>query len=88
MKLNKSSVNQGIYGHSLQNTNDHTQNIRMIHAKIKNESISVNQSQEDLANSASILTGGVTLNFASQKSSKAKSTAAGHKQKISDGGVY
>ena len=100
-KMTKNNVSSNIYGSSLQNTKDHTQNIKMINEKIRNESISfsktsVNQSQEELrkdantlSNSMQILNGAqATINFPNQKTNKAKSIAANHKQKISDQGVY
>lgn len=40
VKINKNNVSSNIYGSSLQNTKDYTQNIKMINEKIRNESIS------------------------------------------------
>lgn len=59
----KPNIVQNIYSNSLQNTNDYTKNLKMINQRLKNDSISVNQSQEDLTSSMSIITGGVTLNY-------------------------
>lgn len=92
VKVNKHNVANNIYGSSLQNTRDYTQNIKMINEKIRNESVSfsktsVNQSQEELrkeanalSNSMQILNGAPTsINFPNQKTGKAKSIAANHK---------